>query len=85
MHPSAWKENCRKFVSAILNIQVYEGGAMQPFTLPAHFGSSEFSDVRLSLLGRVCRFLFFYYLQSLDHLEGVAHDAALLAPVLEVD
>src|SRR5829696_2562458 len=38
------------------------------------------------LLMRVCGFLFFLdYLQSFDHLEGEAHDATVLALVLEVD
>src|SRR5215213_2118897 len=46
----------------------------------------EFSDVRLLLLRRVCGLLFFLYsLQTFDLLEGVAHDAAVLALVLEVD
>src|SRR5215218_10584425 len=46
----------------------------------------EFSDVRLGLLRRVCGLLFFlYYLQAFDLLEGEAHDAAVLALVLEVD
>src|SRR5215204_1103958 len=48
--------------------------------------SREFSDVRLLLLRRVCGLLFFlHYLQAFDLLEGVAHDAAVLALVLEVD
>src|SRR5215218_9719588 len=38
----------------------------------------------LVLVVRVFAF-FLYYLQSLDHLEGEAHYAALLAPVLDVD
>ena len=29
IHRSAWKENSAKVVSAILNMQVHEGGAMQ--------------------------------------------------------
>src|SRR5215213_5763952 len=38
------------------------------------------------LLRRVCGFLFFlYYLQALNHLEGEAHYATILALVLEVD
>src|SRR5215208_2457558 len=46
----------------------------------------EFSDVRLVLLRRVCGLLFFlHYLQTFDLLEGEAHDAAVLALVLEVD
>src|SRR5215212_2860624 len=46
----------------------------------------EFSDVRLVLLRRVCGLLFFLYsLQTFDLLEGEAHDAAVLALVLEVD
>src|ERR671921_3017037 len=39
--------------------------------------------VGFSLLLRVCGF--FNYLQALDRLEGEAHHAALLAPVLDVD
>jgi hypothetical protein len=38
-----------------------------------------------SLLLRVCGLFFLYYLQSLDHLEGEAHYAALLALVLDED
>jgi hypothetical protein len=34
---------------------------------------------------RVCGVFFFDYLQALDHLEGEAHYAALLALVLDVD
>src|SRR5215217_2623220 len=46
----------------------------------------EFLEVRLVLLRRVCGLLFFLdYLQAFDHLEGEAHDAAVLALVLEVD
>src|SRR5215204_3937279 len=48
--------------------------------------SREFSDVRLLLLRRVCGLLFFlYYLQAFELLEGEAHDAAVLALVLEVE
>src|SRR5215203_2376462 len=49
------------------------------------FAGTEFSDVRLVLLRRVCGFLFFYYLQAFDLLEGEAHDAAVFPLVLEVD
>src|SRR5215212_6549885 len=46
----------------------------------------EFSDVRLVLLRRVCGLLFFLYsLQTFYLLESEAHDAAVLALVLEVD
>jgi hypothetical protein len=38
-----------------------------------------------SLLLRVCRLFFLHDLQALDHLEGEAHYAALLALVLEID
>src|SRR4029453_6126939 len=38
-----------------------------------------------SLLLGVCGLFFLYYLQTLDHLEGEAHYAALLALVLKVD
>src|SRR5215204_6555446 len=45
-----------------------------------------FLEVRLVLLRRVCGFLFFLDdLQAFDLLEGEAHDAAVLALVLEVD
>ena len=59
---------------------------MLPFTPEpclANYALSEFLEVRLVLLRRVCGFLFFlYYLQALDHLEGEAHHAVLLAQVL---
>src|SRR5215208_5385196 len=46
----------------------------------------EFLEVGFVLLRRVCCFLFFLDdLQSFDLLEGEAHDAAVLALVLEVD
>src|SRR5215208_4161114 len=45
----------------------------------------EFCEIGLSLLLGVCGLLFLDYLQSLDHLEGEAHYAAVLALVLEVD
>src|SRR5215212_6010263 len=52
----------------------------------ANYALSRFSEVRLVLLRRVCGLLFFlYYLQTFDLLEGEAHDAAVLALVLEVD
>src|SRR5215208_6689669 len=55
-------------------------------SIPVNFAYTAFSEVSLVLLRRVCGFLFFlYYLKALDHLEGEAHDAALLALVLEVD
>src|ERR687889_2665115 len=38
-----------------------------------------------SLLLGVCGLFFLHYLQAFDHLEGEAHYAALLPPVLEVD
>jgi hypothetical protein len=41
--------------------------------------------VGFSLLLRVCGFFFLDYLQALDHLEGEAYYAAVLALVLEVD
>src|SRR5215207_2654218 len=44
-----------------------------------------FCKVELSLLLGVCGLFFLDDLQSLDHLEGEAHDAAVLALVLEVD
>src|SRR5215208_7718390 len=50
------------------------------------FAGTEFSDVRLVLLRRVCGLLFFLdYLQAFDLLEGEAHDAAVFPLVLEVD
>src|SRR5215212_5272844 len=66
------------------------GGAMLPFTPEPTLCElcliREFSDVRLVLLRRVCGLLFFLYsLQAFDLLEGEAHDAAVLALVLEVD
>src|ERR687897_599584 len=52
----------------------------------ASYALSEFSEVRLVLLMRVCGLLFFLdYLQAFDLLEGEAHYATLLALVLEVD
>src|SRR5215211_641217 len=46
----------------------------------------EFCEIGLSLLLLgVCGLLFLDYLQALDHLEGEAHYAAVLALVLEVD
>jgi hypothetical protein len=46
----------------------------------------EFLEVRIVLLRRVCGLLFFlYFLEAFDLLEGEAHDAAVLALVLEVD
>src|SRR5687768_1737591 len=68
----------------------YWGGAIPPFHAGApgyaNYALAEFSGVRLVLLMRVCGFLFVLDdLQALDHLEGEAHYAALLALVLEVD
>src|SRR5215208_830847 len=45
----------------------------------------EFCEVRLSLPLGVCGVFFLDDLQALDHLEGEAHYAALLALVIEVD
>src|SRR5215216_3217177 len=48
--------------------------------------TSGFSGVRLALLRRVFVLSFLFdYLQALDHLEGKAHHAVLLAQVLDVD
>src|SRR5215207_1299787 len=62
---------------------------MPPFTSEpgaANYALSQFSEVRLVLLRRVCGLLFFlYYLQAFDLLEGEAHYAAVLALVLKVD
>src|SRR5215211_4224276 len=62
---------------------------MPPFTPEppyANYALSQFLEVGLVLLRRGCGFLFFLdYLQAFDLLEGEAHDAAVLALVLEVD
>src|SRR5215218_602497 len=62
---------------------------MPPFTPEppyANYALSQFLEVGLVLLRRGCGFLFFlYYLQAFDLIEGEAHDAAVLALVLEVD
>src|SRR5215218_7479691 len=62
---------------------------MPPFTPEppyANYALSQFLEVGLVLLRRGCGFLFFlYHLQAFDLLEGEAHDAAVLALVLEVD
>src|SRR5215217_4636495 len=50
-----------------------------------HSLEGAFCEVGLSLLLRVCRLFFLYDLQALEHLEGEAHYAAVLALVLEVD
>src|SRR5215203_3383287 len=44
-----------------------------------------FLEVGLSLLLLACGLFFLHDLQALDHLEGEAHYAAVLALVLEVD
>jgi hypothetical protein len=44
-----------------------------------------FCEVGLSLLLGACGLFFLYYLQTLDHLEGETHYAAVLTLVLEVD
>src|SRR5215208_7062491 len=61
---------------------LFDAGAHPMRTMPYH----DSRKVRLVLLRRECGLLFFLDdLQAFDLLEGEAHDAAVLALVLEVD
>src|SRR5215212_2523945 len=76
---------------ASIRVGVTQPTRLRPFALahPKHLKPLLASLVvlaRIVLLRRVCGLLFFLYsLQTFDLLEGEAHDAAVLALVLEVD
>src|SRR5215207_10497745 len=61
------------------------GHVCRPFGTFQTVSEGVFCEVGLSLLLRVCGLFFLHDLKSLDHLEGEAHYAALLALVLDVD